>query len=37
MNIMSNTSFQQLLSEQCEVIVKKVTDGMQSDKQYYLY
>ena len=37
MNIMSNTSFQQLLSEQCEVIVKKVTDDMQSDKQYSFF
>lgn len=34
---MSNTSFQQLLSEQCEVIVKKVTDDMQSDKQYSFF
>ena len=37
MNIMSNTSFQQLLSEQCEVIVKKVTDDMQSDEQYSFF
>lgn len=34
---MSNASFQQLLSEQCEVIVKKVTDDMQSDKQYSFF
>lgn len=34
---MSNASFQQLLSEQCEVIVKKVTDGMQSDEQYSFF
>ena len=34
---MSNKSFQQLLSEQCEVIVKKVTDGMQSDEQYSFF
>ena len=37
MNIMSDISFQQLLSEQCEVIVKKVTDDMQSDKQYSFF
>ena len=34
---MSNASFQQLLSEQCEVIVKKVTDDMQSDEQYSFF
>jgi hypothetical protein len=34
---MSNISFQQLLGEQCEVIVKKVTDDMQSDKQYSFF
>ena len=34
---MSNKSFQQLLSEQCEVIVKKLTDGMQSDEQYSFF
>ena len=33
----NNKSFQQLLSEQCEVIVKKVTDGMQSDEQYSFF
>ena len=33
----NSTSFQQLLSEQCEVIVKKVTDDMQSDKQYSFF
>lgn len=33
----NNKSFQQLLSEQCEVIVKKVADGMQSDKQYSFF
>ncbi len=33
----NNKSFQQLLSEQCEVIVKKVTDDMQSDKQYSFF
>ncbi len=37
MNIMSDISFQQLLSEQCEVIVKKVTDDMQSDKRYSFF
>ena len=31
----NNKSFQQLLSEQCEVIVKKVTDSMQSDKHSF--
>ena len=34
---MSNASFQQLLSEQCEVIVKQVTDDMQSDEQYSFF
>ena len=33
----NNKSFQQLLSEQCEVIVKKVTDDMQSDEQYSFF
>ena len=33
----NNKSFRQLLSEQCEVIVKKVTDDMQSDKQYSFF
>ena len=33
----NHKSFQQLLSEQCEVIVKKVTDGMQSDEQYSFF
>ena len=33
----NNKSFQQLLSEQCEVIVKKVTDDMQSDKRYSFF
>ena len=33
----NNKSFQQLLSEQCEVIDKKVADGMQSDEQYSFF
>lgn len=33
----NHKSFQQLLSEQCEVIVKKVTDDMQSDEQYSFF
>ena len=33
----NNKSFQQLLSEQCEVIVKKVTDDVQSDEQYSFF
>ena len=33
----NNKSFQQLLSEQCEVIAKKVADGMQSDEQYSFF
>lgn len=33
----NSTSFQQLLSDQCEAIVKKVTDGMQSDKQHSFF
>ena len=33
----NSKSFQQLLSEQCEVIVKKVADGMQSDIQHSFF
>lgn len=33
----NSKSFQQLLSEQCEVIAKKVADGMQSDIQHSFF